>query len=819
MKNKILSLFTIALLISTFSFAQGICGTYEGSFKKQQEKYPDFYQKLSDKNNKIEKEYFSAISKMTSLKTENGKIIIPVVVHVIHDLGPENLSNQQIQFALDELNRNINGQASNFLARTPDVFASVRGSLGVEFRLAKKDPNGLPTTGVNRIQSSMTFEPTPRNAVKALSYWSSYKYFNIWTLRKFAPQNDGNTLLGFAQFPWSGSMSTDGVVLLASQMASGGTLTHEVGHWLGLRHVWGDANCGDDGISDTPPAREPNYGITFNDFPYHAGLAPPAGSGLAFWGCIADTLNPAGEMFMNYMDYTPDQFCTMFSKGQVEIMKMHLGMDGDDNEIAYREYLCSHDNILATGTEDGHKPPICTQKPVFSHFGGGTGSLCEGETLIISGSKGMFGNQVSSYVWDFGNGDTDSSGDTNVFYTYNSPGQYDVKLTVQFTEITEARAKNLSDLDVENATEVLTDVRTLIVQSQSFEELDSLGAKNILPHQIDTEFGAYFAPVYHFWRGELNDTVYIAKYSNSCTTETIREKFVNVYPTSAVNSTNNIYTYSFESNVDTASINDASDGDWFEKPAMAIESPWSFDIVSNSSWERVNGVGNDGTSSLKINGNQVSYGTHEIISTSYDLSQITNPGISFSWAGASKNTFPEDRLIVYYSDDCGDDWNLLESLSPVQISSAGLYHEIYNDPQSSEWSKTIMSKPQLKKQNIQFKFVYEHNAPSNNFYLDNIQIGDTSSLKINQNNAKFSIYPNPTNGNTNFVIDNLSNEIIKISVVNILGEDVMRVFEGEVLSDIQTFTANLSILENGVYFIKAINNSEIIFVEKLILRR
>ena len=77
-------------------------------------------------------------------------------------------------------------------------------------------------------------------------------------------------------------MSTDGVVLLASQMVSGGTLTHECGHWLGLRHTWGDSDCGDDNVSDTPPAKQPNYGVNLSNFPHHVGI--PSGS---FNGCIA----------------------------------------------------------------------------------------------------------------------------------------------------------------------------------------------------------------------------------------------------------------------------------------------------------------------------------------------------------------------------------------------------------------------------------------------------------------------------------------------------------------------------------------------------
>ena len=75
--------------------------------------------------------------------------------------------------------------------------------------------------------------------------------------------------LGFAQFPFQVLCQLMELFYLSSQMVSGGTLTHEVGHWLGLRHVWGDQDCGNDNIGDTPPARAPNFGVDLNDFPYH----------------------------------------------------------------------------------------------------------------------------------------------------------------------------------------------------------------------------------------------------------------------------------------------------------------------------------------------------------------------------------------------------------------------------------------------------------------------------------------------------------------------------------------------------------------------
>ena len=333
MKNRLLPLIFAFLAVTSVNAQK--CGTYDGSYEEQEQKFPAFYQNLEAINSDLEADYKSALGKMTHLKIENGKKIIPVVVHVIHDLGGENISDASIQGALDILNANINGQASNFLAKTPDIFASVRGDLNVEFRLAKIDPLGNPTSGIIRVRSELTNEPEPRDAVKALSYWNSYQYFNIWTLKKFQPQDDGNTLLGYAQFPNSGRMSTDGVVLLASQMVSGGTLTHECGHWLGLRHVWGDAECGDDNVKDTPAAREPNFGINLSDFPYHVGFMSQ--------GCVADSLNPAGEMFVNYMDYSSDAHVTMFTKGQNEVMNETLeGLYDEDagvSGIGFREYM------------------------------------------------------------------------------------------------------------------------------------------------------------------------------------------------------------------------------------------------------------------------------------------------------------------------------------------------------------------------------------------------------------------------------------------------------------------------------------------------
>ena len=751
MKNRLLPLIFAFLAVTSVNAQK--CGTYDGAYEEQEQKFPAFYQNLEAINSDLEADYKSALGKMTHLKIENGKKIIPVVVHVIHDLGGENISDASIQGALDILNANINGQASNFLAKTPDIFASVRGDLNVEFRLAKIDPLGNPTSGIIRVRSELTNEPEPRDAVKALSYWNSYQYFNIWTLKKFQPQDDGNTLLGYAQFPNSGRMSTDGVVLLASQMVSGGTLTHECGHWLGLRHVWGDAECGDDNVKDTPAAREPNFGINLSDFPYHVGFMSQ--------GCVADSLNPAGEMFVNYMDYSSDAHVTMFTKGQNEVMNETLegiyDEDAGTSGIGFREYMWSAENIALSGVADGFITPICNQNTDFVSSSGKY-SMCLGENIVLKGNKTQFpSGTVSSMIWDYGDGNTDNSNANLVAHTYSSAGSYNLSLTIEYNETTEARASNLSDLDLLNATSYDSIIETLIIQGTE-SELVAAGASNISLHLDDDgysvnsywENGVYY-PDTLFYRGDLEQITYIAYYINSCSSTTLKENFITISPTSSSN-TAGTYIYDFE---------DASElsADWQVTKAVSI-GDWSFNSIENSSWEWINGVAVSGSAGLMINKNNLSLGeADELISVAYDLSALTSPAIKFSWSGASLNTFPVNEVNVYFSYDCGGVWRTLGSLTNVQVASAGMYITNFK-PTTDEWNDTVMTNNQLKNDNIKFKFEYVTNGNANNFYLDNIEIGEAATLMLPNSTitSRVSIYPNPTDGKTFIELNNLANK-------------------------------------------------------------
>ncbi|MBK9284074.1 MAG: T9SS type A sorting domain-containing protein [Sphingobacteriaceae bacterium] len=250
-------------------------------------------------------------------------ITIPVVVHVVYHTTTENISTSQIISQIDALNEDFRLLNSDSL-QPSHPFWTYTADCEIQFCLATKDPQGNASSGITRTYTdSLAFSANGSEKFTASggkNNWDPTKYLNLWVCNL---GNSGGTL-GYAAFP--SDLNTypaeDGVVIRYeafgttgtagtggfSANALGRTATHEVGHWLNLRHIWGDGTCASDFVSDTEIAEDANYNCP--SFPHNANSTCGSGSN--------------GEMYMNYMDYVDDNCMKMFTFGQSTRMKAAL---------------------------------------------------------------------------------------------------------------------------------------------------------------------------------------------------------------------------------------------------------------------------------------------------------------------------------------------------------------------------------------------------------------------------------------------------------------------------------------------------------------
>ena len=256
------------------------------------------------------KRYISS-TKLQRLSTVGDTMIIPVVVNVLYKTASENLNILQIQSQIDVLNEDFKG-TNRDIGSVPLIFTGVT-SIGMKIRFVLDSVVRKSSTK----KSWGTNDAMKKSSLGGIDPTSPTTRLNMWACTL------GNNLLGYAQFP-GGSPATDGVVILNSAFGSrtkypagyfistydlGRTASHEVGHWLNLRHIWGDANCGNDFVGDTPLHTSANYNC------------PTDG--------VKSTCTGAPVMMtMNYMDYTADRCMYMFTDQQVSRMEATYAVGG-----------------------------------------------------------------------------------------------------------------------------------------------------------------------------------------------------------------------------------------------------------------------------------------------------------------------------------------------------------------------------------------------------------------------------------------------------------------------------------------------------------
>ncbi|MES2798432.1 MAG: M43 family zinc metalloprotease [Bacteroidota bacterium] len=443
--KKILLSSLIALNVSAFSFAQQTSRVLDKQNMRDGEnvEYCVTHKKLNellqDPANKALWDAELEKAKKGDGNVEKGGPIykIPVVFHILHNGGVENISDEQIYDALSILNRDYrlqNADANNVNADfdgvvTQGTFEPQPSDVEIEFVLATKAPNGVCFKGITRTQNALTNDGSNGtaqiNAIKNgndvyQGEWTGTKYLNIFVCAEIGGA------AGYTQYPmFGGTNMGNGIFALHNYVGSIGTssvgtsrtLTHEAGHWLNLPHVWGSnnnpgdaASCGtDDGVQDTPNC----VGVTAC-----AINSNTCSTDDAFFGF------PIRDNVENYMDYS---YCSkMFTQGQVTRMRSAIA-----SSTGGRSTLWTTTNLNNTGATG--VLTLCK-----AQFNASKTSVCIGETIDFVDDTY---NAATGWTWSFPGGVPSTSTDQNPSVTYSTPGIYEVSLTATDGTTSDAEVK------------------------------------------------------------------------------------------------------------------------------------------------------------------------------------------------------------------------------------------------------------------------------------------------------------------------------------------------------------------------------------------
>jgi hypothetical protein len=334
----------ICIATTLFATAQRKCAS-SNYLEQQKQLDPTFSNRINELENFIRHQ--SRIAVMNKTDGQTASIIhIPVVVHVLYKSSNQNISDQQIKSQIDALNRDFRHQNADTV-NTPVRFKPLAADVQVEFALATADPQGRATAGIIRKQVNVSNwdmdDKIKFSSSNGDDAWDSRYYLNIWVGNLFG-------LLGYSSLP-GGPAEKDGVVINVSAFGTintaapyhlGRTAVHEIGHWLGLRHIWGDTYCGDDLVDDTP--KQGNF-------------TPGCPNGFRT-SCDNGT---SGDMYMNYMDFTDDACLNMFTQGQKARMLSLFNPGGPRNTLLSSKGLSQPWNHEAP-------PPVVVDTPVTTQF-------------------------------------------------------------------------------------------------------------------------------------------------------------------------------------------------------------------------------------------------------------------------------------------------------------------------------------------------------------------------------------------------------------------------------------------------------------------
>jgi PKD repeat protein len=351
-------------------------------------------------------EFNKFVEQFKAQKGEDEAIYtIPVVFHVIYNDDESNVSNAVIYEELQIINEDFNGLNPDFGNVIPE-FDGVKSDVQIEFKLAQYDPEGNCTSGITRTFSQLTEDANDN--VKSLISWPHNKYMNIWLVKNIdLGGGGGGIILGYAYFPSSFSGAgalpafLDGIVCrndnIGNNTSFGGrTITHEIGHWINLRHPWGngqiETDCGTDFVSDTPTTKGQPF------------------------GCDLDAITCGSlDNVQNYMNYADCP--VMFTDGQSD--RMHAALN---SSTAQRNQLWTVSNLENTGVLE--ELFLCAADFNASKLI----QVCPGDNVDFFDQS--YNGEMTTWQWTFEGGNPSTSIEKNPVVTYGEGGIYSVSLTV-----------------------------------------------------------------------------------------------------------------------------------------------------------------------------------------------------------------------------------------------------------------------------------------------------------------------------------------------------------------------------------------------------
>ncbi|MEX2597264.1 MAG: M43 family zinc metalloprotease, partial [Salibacteraceae bacterium] len=402
---------------------------------------------------KLEEQYARAIN--GQVKRDGETVVIPTVVHLIYANCDAAISRAQVEDGMRILNEDMQRLNADSVD-TRSIFQPHAAATDIEFRLAQFDPQGNPTDGITRTQNSLALNAGQN--VKSLINWPANEYFNIWVVDNISNNGPG-VILGYAQFPGSGSWGTYGIVIrsdafgtIGNSSADGRTLTHEVGHCLNLFHTF-QGGCGfscnnsGDRICDTPPAADATYGCTFstNTCANDASGSSPYTAGTP-------------DMIENYMSYNACQ--NLFTKDQSDVMLSVF------NVHSVLQSLVSEENLEEKGVGGFFAADFETESNI----------LVVDESMVFMDAT-KYG--ATEWSWDFGESSFPSTSENqNEEVTLIKEGLRPVTLSATKDGETLTSTKNVF---------VVSQEGRYLPLEESFENTGSLPSNNWLNNNVDQD--------------------------------------------------------------------------------------------------------------------------------------------------------------------------------------------------------------------------------------------------------------------------------------------------------------------------------------------